>query len=557
MKIWFRTSAGQGDGRRNELDGAQSPPDRSAGPVCPTSPRCPVSTRRSPRENAGEGLSLRRGAACCARSSVADARHSLADRHSIPAAHALPCLQLPPQQSASEIPHFVDVSNRNWLANRSHTKQTIKPLLTGARIAHSDCDPLAKWRPAVQALTCLILQQFFALAAAIPVHAQDSVPVLDTTVCELTAHPGQLDGKTVRVKVQFSHGNAIKDADSQCPDTIRLAYRDKVPASSSSPNPSTSTRDIPRPTVTVDDQFELLNKYRNVRMHPTSEGAPCKPCNRYGEITGTLIGMVNFPERGRYVSDGPPPNERLFFVRSVTDVKARDLADTYDPKLYSTEPVTYPTAHLSGKLLGPHGNPLPQTMVDISSAGPPKFAIPQKTDDQGQFTFSVPPGSYVLAINSLFGPSSDLPYDVTYYPATTDIASAKVFQLSADQHVDDVIFSLAAAEPLARRKFSGKVVWPDGRVAPDAFVWLTESERDGIAFPDASTTTDANGNFSFNGFEGKDYLVHAKTTVDHEPATAIGYKLVCAQKIGVNSTAPSDAMNLTLTVEGRIPCVQQ
>ena len=165
MKIWFRTGAGQSNGRRNEHDGEQSPPqDRS---VSPTS----------------------------------------AYRRSSAPLRFFPALT----RTASRI------SNRNWLANRSHTKQTIKPLLTGARIAHSDCDPLAKWRPAVQALTCLILQQFFALAAAVPVHAQDSVPVLDTTVCELTAHPGQLDGKTVRVKVQFSHGNAVKDADSQCP----------------------------------------------------------------------------------------------------------------------------------------------------------------------------------------------------------------------------------------------------------------------------------------------------------------------------------------------------
>lgn len=294
-------------------------------------------------------------------------------------------------------------------------------------------------------------------------------------------------------------------------------------------------------------------------MHPTSEGAPCKPCNRYGEITGTLIGMVNFPERGRYVSDGPPPNERLFFVRSVTDVKARDLADTYDPKLYSTEPVTYPTAHLSGKLLGPHGNPLPQTMVDLSSVGssPHKFTTHQTTGDQGKFTFPVPPGTYVLAINRAYGPSSDLPYDTTYYPGATDVTSAEVFQLSADQHVDNVTFSLAAAEPLSQRKLSGKVVWPDGRAASDAFVWLTEPERDGIAFRGASTTTDANGNFSIGGFEGNDYFVHAKSTVDHEPVTAVGYKLVCAQKVRVNSAAPSDGMNLTLTVEGAIPCVQQ
>jgi len=37
-----------------------------------------------------------------------------------------------------ESEQFSDKSNRNWPKNRSHRKQTVKPCLTGARIAHSD-----------------------------------------------------------------------------------------------------------------------------------------------------------------------------------------------------------------------------------------------------------------------------------------------------------------------------------------------------------------------------------------------------------------------------------
>ena len=420
-----------------------------------------------------------------------------------------------------------------------------------------------KWNFAAAILSLLLLQQWFSLVAAVPIRGQDSAPVLDTTVCELTAHPGQFDGKMVRVKVQVvpaSRGHAIKDADNQCPNTLRLSYSTAAPTSSSPSRLITPTRDIPRPALIVDDQFELLNKYRNARMYPTSEGARCRPCNRY-EITATLTGMLNFPERTRHVSDGPPPYERLFFVQSVTDVKARDISATYDPKEYSTEPVTYPRAYVTGKLLAPDGSPLAQANVHISSAEPPsssKYGTQQTTDDHGQFSFAVPPGSYILAINLYTGASADLPYDITYFPGTTDEASAKVIQLKADQRVDNVTFSLAGAKRLRERKFSGKVEWPDGRPASDAFVQLTEvGMHDGLIFRSASARSDANGNFSLNGFDGKDYYVHAKVADDDQPATAVGHKLVCAQKIRVNSTAPSDAIDLKLTVSGQIPCIQQ
>ena len=83
---------------------------------------------------------LRRGAACCARCSEADQHLPLASTSPFLAiAYALPYLQhlqLSPQQFGQKIPRFSAISNRNWLANRSHRKHTTKPCLTGTRIAH-------------------------------------------------------------------------------------------------------------------------------------------------------------------------------------------------------------------------------------------------------------------------------------------------------------------------------------------------------------------------------------------------------------------------------------
>lgn len=415
-----------------------------------------------------------------------------------------------------------------------------------------------KWNFAAAFLSLLLVQQLFSFAPAILIRGEDPTPVLDTTVCELTGHPSHFDGKMVRVKVRFVspyRGMEIKDADNQCPDTIPLSYSTTAPTASSPPRASTSTRALPPPTL-IDDQFDLFKKYSIARMYPRTEGDPCRPCNRY-EITATLIGMVNFPVR--IPLDGPR-YVRTFFLQSMTNVKARDISASYEPKQYSTEPVVYPRAHITGELLDPDGNPLPIANLQISSTEDPSpnGYDNQNTDDHGQFSFSVPPGSYILTINLFAGPSANLPYDTTYFPCTTDKASAKVFHLKADQHVDHVTFSLAGAKRLPERKFSGKVIWPDGRAASDAFVQLTQVIMHGDSpFRTASASSDANGNFSMNGFEGKDYFIHAKTAVDYNPASASGKETACAKKVRLDSIEPSTAIELKLTVSGTFPCNQQ
>jgi hypothetical protein len=155
----------------------------------------------------------------------------------------------------------------------------------------------------------------------------------------------------------------------------------------------------------------------------------------------------------------------MFFVQSMTNVTPHDISATYDPREYSTKPVNYARGSITGELLDPDGKPMPQTDVQITSTVkvPPSInGFHQTTDDQGQFKFEVHPGRYILAINLYTGPSQDLPYDITYFPGTTDVAHATEIRLKADQHVDHVTQRLSAAKRLHERKFSGKVEWPDG-----------------------------------------------------------------------------------------------
>jgi hypothetical protein len=174
MKIRFRTDVEQG--------GEQS--RRQHCPVNSTSawsPRGPVSSGTPPTQNPAD-KSLRRGAACCARLSAVDRRHSIDDPkdflrrgagacalsasrvssrgcarrgasdrcHPLANSRSIPVvaswLRFQPQPAsprtspATEKPRetarYSGISNRNWPTNRSYRKQTIKPCLIGTRIAH-------------------------------------------------------------------------------------------------------------------------------------------------------------------------------------------------------------------------------------------------------------------------------------------------------------------------------------------------------------------------------------------------------------------------------------
>jgi len=135
--------------------------------------------------------------------------------------------------------------------------------------------------------------------------------------------------------------------------------------------PRHSAKDLPRPTLIDDDQLKLFQKYLAARMYPTSEGAPCSPCDRY-EISATVTGMVNFPVSAKPGSEPRNSRERLFFLQSLAGVTARDLSATYDPTKYSTEPSTFPHGYVSGRLLGRTASPCPRRTCKLF---PPRLCL--------------------------------------------------------------------------------------------------------------------------------------------------------------------------------------
>jgi len=135
MKMWIGIGA--------EQDGEQSPQQHcSVNPPLSWSPRGPVSGYMPPTQNP-TGQPPRRGTACCARCSAADQRHSLTASRTVPSVASWLRLQpqptssrtLPAREKRIETAQCSAISNRFWPKNRSYRKQTIKPRLTGSRIA--------------------------------------------------------------------------------------------------------------------------------------------------------------------------------------------------------------------------------------------------------------------------------------------------------------------------------------------------------------------------------------------------------------------------------------
>ena len=148
MRIWFRTAPEQGG---NETDEQSRRQHRRVNPTWYRSLQWPVLSRTPIKNRADHAL--RRGAACrrsaaldCARCRAADVHHPLADACSTPVAihprhftrNAAARRQLAQLKKRVETVQFSGISNRFWPKNRSYRKQTIKPLLTGARTAISD-----------------------------------------------------------------------------------------------------------------------------------------------------------------------------------------------------------------------------------------------------------------------------------------------------------------------------------------------------------------------------------------------------------------------------------
>lgn len=362
-----------------------------------------------------------------------------------------------------------------------------------------------------------------------------------TTVCAVLRAPASYDGKTVRLRATVASGFeifAIHDPKSTDCGTIWLTYAGGGPIASTSMGALTPTVSRPEMTLHEDAAMKRFRELLGAQMHPRDRGTVCMPCNRYA-VTATMTGRIDYAGKGLgfgHLNMFPA----RFVLESVSDVSAKDRASEYDAKKFSTTPVRFPTAYLSGRVLAPDGGPVKHAEVSVTSTGDvPMYMrdFTEWTDANGAFTSEVPPGTYRIGINLNTPPSAEVPYAATHFPRTVTVVDR--------QRVDDI--AIRIPEKLHSRTVPLMVVWPDGKPVDDANVWLAEVRIPYLVVGTSVSHTNRDGMFDLTGFDGIDYVIHADIYV--KP----GYTPYCAKKRVIKSgDEVKERIVMVLTTTGEV-----
>lgn len=340
---------------------------------------------------------------------------------------------------------------------------------------------------------------FLASSAAAKTH--------QVSVCTLLRTPASFDNAIVTLRATVSSGFeifAIRDPKNAECGSIWLEYAGGGPMASTSLGALTPNASRPELTLRDDSALKRFHALLNARMYPRDRAMTCMGCNRY-EVSATMTGRIDYagPDRGFGHLNMFPLR---FVLQSVPEVSAKDDASRFDRKEFSTKPVRFPTAYLSGLVLAPDGTPVQLAPVNaVSTEDVPLFLrdFPEWTDSQGAFAFEVPPGTYRIGVNLEAPPSPDVPYAATYLPRTLVVADR--------QRMNDLVIRLS--EKLTPRPVPLTVVWPDGQPVEEANVWLAEVRNPHAVVGTSVSHTNEDGQFDLIGFEGTDYVIHANIYV--------------------------------------------
>lgn len=178
------------------------------------------------------------------------------------------------------------------------------------------------------------------------------------------------------------------------------------------------------------------------------------------------------------------------------------------------------SAQIRGTLQKSSGRPLPYTEIELVPTDSKRIVMNGSlfatSSASGKFTFvKVPPGSYTLSVNFDDKPTDLSPFPTVFYPNTSKRDEAEVFEITESSPIKTVIFKLPP--PLVQRKIAGNAVFSNGTPVIGARIGLRDIAFDrSVGFGIAKT--DANGNFSVTGFNGREYQLGA-LLFEREPKT--------------------------------------
>jgi hypothetical protein len=248
--------------------------------------------------------------------------------------------------------------------------------------------------------------------------------------------------------------------------------------------------------------------------HRTQPREPSRPAPNYGvtlrSVTREWKATTN--AEGRYELSGipagiyqialsVPPTEHGYGPSTVEMADARGCAAAH----YTV----VPDGRVVVRLVDSEGRPLPRLGVEIVRLASMSERFPdsrrQQTNAGGEVQFAqLAPDRYVVGINITDPPEPTRPYGRVFYPSVTDLRDAQVVHLGYGERVQLEAFKLP--QPLAARKLAGRLVWPDGRPAAGASVYLIVTNGRQVGY---AARTDADGRFELSVHEGVTYRLNA------------------------------------------------
>ena len=177
---------------------------------------------------------------------------------------------------------------------------------------------------------------------------------------------------------------------------------------------------------------------------------------------------------------------------------------------------------ITGRVLDEYGEPVSDTFVSaqrqqfINGARRPlTTGAPSGSNDIGEFRiYGLAPGDYYVSANPRGGSSNPFEttadrsgYGPTYYPSSTDVASAQRVTVRAGDTVSNIVVTLA---PTRMARVSGTVIDTQGQPAKGGAVMAMPSG--GMTMPMSPGMVRPDGTFTLNNVAPGDYVLRSVPT---------------------------------------------
>jgi hypothetical protein len=162
-----------------------------------------------------------------------------------------------------------------------------------------------------------------------------------------------------------------------------------------------------------------------------------------------------------------------------------------------------------GKVYDPYGKLMKGVCLNLIPAEDKNSSLYKAdcTEESGAYEIDeIPPGNYILAINTGGKISSSEPFKTFYYPDVSDPDKAAVLTIAAGQSLNDIEIHVPRVEETIT--IEGRFLYANGKPVADEYVQFKAENAGADIDDEAQALTDADGRFSIKilkGLKGKLY----------------------------------------------------